>query len=89
MSANYYRESLTLLEQLHTEYPSFSLGRHLATATADYGDIWNMTNKEMFHTLQKYSMELSLDKSHLTHDEYVKNIVKDALDLDSLEDEEE
>ena len=86
---NYFKESLTLIEQLHKEYPSFSIGRHISTAMADYGDTWNMTNKEFFHALEKYAMELTLNTSHTTHEQYVKNIVKDALNLDEMEEEEQ
>jgi hypothetical protein len=89
MSANYFKECLSVLERLHTAYPSFSVGRHLATATSDYGDVWGMTNKEMFHALQKYEMELTLNKSTLKHEEYVQTIIKDAMDMDVLTEEED
>ena len=38
--ASYYSQVLTILQQLHAAYPNYNMGRHLATALDEYGDIW-------------------------------------------------
>ena len=40
MKANFYKKSTDLLNKLQKEYPTYTLGRHIATAFSDYGDIW-------------------------------------------------
>ena len=85
---NYYKESLAVLKRLHTKYPSFSLGRHIDTATSDYGGMWSMTDKEMLHSLEKYEAELELDHTTSTHEKYVEDIVEDADHL-NIDDGEE
>ena len=87
---NYYKESLTLLEKLHKTYPSFSIARNISTATADYGDIWGMTNKEFLFALQKYETELSLDEKFIVDKDFIKQIEEDGLHIeDSFKEEEE
>ncbi len=85
---NYYKKSLTVLEELKKDHPSFNLGRHVDTATADYGDVWGMSDKEFYFALQKYQSQLCLDIQDI-NDDYVKRIVDEAMNLDTILDDEE
>ena len=80
-SINYYKSALKVLEQLHKDHPSFSIARHIATATADYGDIWGMSNKEFLFSLEKYQAELELDSDNIANEGYIEQITKDAENL--------
>lgn len=85
----YFLEVLKLVKQLHDDYPSFSVARNVSTATSDYGDIWSMSNKELFFALEKYRAELELDQANIVSDEYVEKIRKDAENLDDILKEED
>ena len=78
---NYYHEITKLLNDLQKEYPTFGIGRHISTATAEYGDLWGISDKEMFHALSKYRTELELDKSNVANDDFVNAIVEDGKKL--------
>lgn len=81
MKANFYKKATDLLNKLQKEYPTYTLGRHIATAFSDYGDIWGLSNKEFLFALEKYSSELALDIHNIASDEYVYRIQKDAENL--------
>ena len=89
MVPNYYKDIQKVLDQLHKDHPHFSMGRHLATASADYGSLWGISNKELLFALRKYQTELDLDHHHIAHEEYVNKIVKDGMDLNHILDEDE
>lgn len=87
---NYYKECLKILDNLHKSHPSFSLGRHLSTALSDYGDVWGMPNKEFLYALRKYEAEMELNNGKASsHEKFVDKIVKDAMDIDNLLNEED
>lgn len=84
-ATNYYRECLRIFENLYATHPTFSLGRHIATALSDYGDIWGLTNKELLFALRKYEAEIELNHNmHTSHKDFVDKVVKDAANLDEL-----
>jgi len=85
---NYYKQVINLLAELHKEHPSYGLARHISTATADYGDIWSMTDKELLFALEKYKTEIDMDSDFTVSDEYVNKIIKDSENL-SLDEEDE
>lgn len=78
---NYYHEVTKLLNELHKTYPSFGVARHISTATSDYGDIWGMTDKELYFALSKYKLQLELDGGQIADDAYVAQILKDGNEL--------
>ena len=84
-----FKKIVTLLEELHKEYPSYSLGRHISSATSDYGDVWGITDKEFLFALTKYKSLLEMDADQLVSDEYIKQIQQDAENLLDFTDEEE
>lgn len=85
---NNYQQSLHTLQELHKNFPTYNLGRHLATALSDYGDIWGMTDKEIAFALDKYKSELEMDVPH-TDDSELDKIIKEGMDLDNILKEED
>lgn len=89
---NYYKKALQLLEELHRKYPTQTLGQHIATAFADYTDLWPISHKEFYYALEKYNSQKELDILHIAPDEYVQKIVEDGEhlfeDVDPEEEEE-
>ena len=83
-----YIEVITILQELHKSFPTYNLGRHLATALADYGDIWGLTDKELAFALSKYKAEIEMDIPH-TDDSELEKIIKEGMDLDNILKEEE
>lgn len=86
---NFYKKVISILDDLHRNYPEYGLGRHLATALCDYGDMWGLSDKEMHFALTKYQTELALDLKGVAHEDYVDKIVKDAQNLDDILKEED
>lgn len=87
--ANYFKECIKTLNSLKAAHPSFSIGRHIATATSDYGDIWSIPDKELAFLLEKYQAELEIDNAHVLDDVFVNKVVEDGKDLNHILDEEE
>lgn len=87
---DYSKKFIELLQQLKRKYPPFSHPRNIATAFADYGDFWGMSEKEACFALEKYIAELELDSSNIVSDDYLDEIVEDAKHLfDPTEEEDE
>jgi hypothetical protein len=80
---NYYNKVVSALQELHTLYPNYNMGRHIATALDGYGDTWGLTDKELLYALTKYKGELEMDVPH-TDDVDIDQIIKEGMDLDSL-----
>jgi len=85
---NYYNEVISILQELHKNFPAYNIGRHLATALDGYGDIWGMTDKELAFSLNKYKSQLDLDIPH-TDESEIDKIIKEGMDLDNILKEEE
>ena len=85
---NYYNQAIQTLQKLHSAYPEYNMGRHLATALDEYGDIWTVTDKEIAFALDKYRMQLEMDVPRTEEDE-LERIIKEGMDLDNLFKEEE
>jgi hypothetical protein len=85
---NNYQQALHTLQELHKDFPTYNLGRHLATALSDYGDIWGITDKELAFALDKYKSELQMDVPH-TDDSELDRIIKEGMDLDNILKEED
>lgn len=86
--SNYYSQILQLLQQLHAAYPTYNMGRHLATALDEYGDIWGLSDKEVLFALEKYKSQLELDIPH-TDDKELDQIIKEGMDLENILKEED
>jgi len=59
------------------------MGRHLATALDEYGDVWGLTDKEVLFALEKYKSQLELDVPHTDENE-LDQIIKDGMNLDDI-----
>jgi hypothetical protein len=79
---DYYRV-LALLQQLHISYPNYNMGRHIATALDEYGDVWGLTDKEILFALEKYKAELDMDVPH-TDESELDQIIKDGMNLENI-----
>ena len=87
-TTNYYNKVITALQELHTLYPNYNMGRHLATALDGDGDTWGLTDKEFLYALSKYKGELEMDVPH-TDDTEIDQIIKEGMNLDNLFKEED
>lgn len=87
---HYNKLLLKKLEELNHTYPSFNIGRHIATALSDYGDFWGISDKEFLFALEKYQAELALDEANIAPEEFVYRIQQDGEHLfDNKEEEDE
>ena len=84
----HYNQVLKLLQQLHSSYPHYNMGRHLSTALADYGDFWGISDKELLFALAKYKSQLDMDFPH-TDESEIDTIIKEAQNLDTILKEED
>lgn len=73
----YYKRVLSTLDQLHKDYPSYPLARHISSATADYGDIWGLSDKDLYEALRKYQSIMEIDPN-MASDDFVDKIEEDA-----------
>jgi hypothetical protein len=83
-----YTEVVNILQDLHKNFPTYNLGRHLATALDGYGDIWGITDKELAFALSKYKSEIEMDVPHADENELEK-IIKEGIDLENILKEED
>jgi hypothetical protein len=81
---NYYIESIEILMDLKRQYPSYSLGKHLATALDDYKDVWGISDKEILFALTKYMATMTMDVPHETEEKELQQIIDDGLNLKGI-----
>lgn len=81
-SNDYYRV-LTLLQQLHTSHPNYNMGRHIATALYEYGNVWGLSDRELLHAFAKYKAELDMDIPH-TDEGDIDQIIKEGMNLENI-----
>lgn len=81
-----YSLILKVLTELKGQYPTYTIGQHISTALLEYGDLWNVTDKEFLFALEKYKTEMELN---IVSDAEVDKVIKDAQNLDKLFQEEE
>ncbi len=84
---DYYRV-LALLQQLHISYPNYNMGRHIATALDEYGDVWGLSDREILFALEKYKAELDMDIPH-TDESEIDQIIKEGMNLENILKEED
>jgi hypothetical protein len=85
---NHHSKIIKLLQELHSSYPNYTMGRHISTALSDYGDFWGITDKEMLFALTKYKSQLEMDVPHSDEKE-IDEIIKQAMDLENILKEED
>lgn len=84
---DYYRV-LALLQQLHITYPNYNMGRHIATALDEYGDVWGLSDRELLYAFEKYKAELDMDVPH-TDESEIDQIIKEGMNLENILKEED
>ncbi len=82
--SNYHADILKVFKELHTQYPSQNIGRHISMAFADYGDIWGISDKEFLFGLEKYKSELDMNT---VPDSDIQKILDDGANFDRLREE--
>lgn len=87
-SRNHYNQVIHTLQELHKSFPTYNMGRHLATVLDEYGDVWGMTDKELAYALYKYRSQIEMDVPH-TDDSELDKIIKEGMDLDNILKEED
>jgi hypothetical protein len=85
---NYYNKVLHILQELHTAYPQYNMGKHLATVLDECGNLWGVSDKELAYSFIKYKGQLEMDVKHMDDSE-IDEIIQDGLNLDKLFKEEE
>ena len=86
--SNDYYKVLALLQQLHVSYPNYNMGRHIATALDEYGDVWGLSDREILFALEKYKAELDMDVPH-TDESELDQIIKEGTNLENILKEED
>jgi hypothetical protein len=84
-----YNNILKELKELKKRYPSYTMGKHIATALDEYRDVWGMTDKEFLFAITKYKATMEMDVPHETEDRELQKIINDGMNLHSILDEEE
>lgn len=84
---NYYNRILHVLQELHTAYPQYNMGKHLSTIVDECGNLWGVTDKELAYALGRYKGQLEMDIPH--SDSEIDRIIKEGLDLDNILKEED
>ena len=84
---DYYNRILHVLQELHTLYPQYNMGKHLATIIDECGNLWGVTDKELAYSLGRYKGQLEMDIPH--SDAEIDRIIKEGLDLDNILKEED
>jgi hypothetical protein len=64
------------------------MGRHIATALDEYGDVWGLSDKEIVFALEKYKAELDMDVPH-TDESEIDQIIRDGMNLEDILKEED
>lgn len=80
--ASSYNEIIQVLQKLHSEFPTHTMGMHLSTALDEYGDLWGVTDKEMLFALHKYRANLEMDSPNKAI--IIDEVLKDGMDLDNI-----
>lgn len=84
MSTTYYHKIIQLLGELKRDHPSLNLGKHLATSLdgIETKYLWGLTDKNVYHALQKYQISLDLD---VPHDESeIEKILRDGMRISNV-----
>lgn len=84
----HYLEALQILRDLSKAFPSYNMGRHLATALDQYSDVWGVTDKELVYALKIYKTQLELDEPHLQQDEDLSDIIRGGMNLTLIDEDE-
>lgn len=79
MKHDYYHKIITSLQKLKEMYPEYTMGRHLTTILDDI-DTWDVSDKDLSESIDKYAKSLALDTHH--PDREIDKIIDEGLHLD-------
>lgn len=88
MKRSQYNKIISLLQELHTKFPKYTLSQHLSTVFDEYQNIWGVSDKELLASLIKYKEQLETDIPH-TDDNELDEIIKGGMNLDKLFEKED
>ena len=83
---NYYNQIIQTLKRLRKSHTTYNMGRHISTAI-DGSELWGVSDKELFLSLQIYETSLDMDVDH--NEEEIEAIIKDGMNLEKTLFEEE
>jgi hypothetical protein len=83
---NYYNQIIQILKRLRKSHTAYNMGRHISTAI-DGSELWGVSDKELFLSLQIYETSLDMDVDH--NEEEIEAIIKDGMNLERTLFEEE
>jgi len=80
---DYSKQVLEILQELHTLYPSYSIGTHLSTVSDELGDLWGASDKELYYSLTKYKaqMEMYIPRETFSDELEIEKIIEDSKNL--------
>ncbi len=81
---DYFEKVIKILKDLKREYPSIEVSKHYILSTDNAG--FSLTDKELFHALQKHKGELDMNT---LSEEDMEEVIKDADSMFISIDEEE
>jgi hypothetical protein len=81
--ASHYMRILYILEKLHTSNPTIPLGQHLATALDESGELFSLTDKEIYDAVNSYTGTLEYDVPHIEEQDLDK-IIQDGTHLQAM-----
>ncbi len=84
---NYYHQIIQTLKRLRKAHATYNMGRHISTAL-DGSELWGVSDKELFLSLQIYEASLEMDIDHIDEEE-IEAIIKDGMNLERTLFEEE
>lgn len=79
---DYFTRIMCLLKRIHHSHPSYTMGQHFATALNEMGDLWGLTDKEVFTALNEYAGEF--EAFRIPDKDDVDTIINDGLCLAKL-----
>src|SRR6188768_2988124 len=82
---DYSKQVLEVLQELHTLYPSYSIGTHLSTVSEELGDMWGVSDKELHYVLSKYKAQLEMYVPQETIGDELEKIIEDGMNLSTSE----
>jgi hypothetical protein len=62
---NHYDMIIDELIELRDMFPGFSFGMHISSALSEYGDLWDVTDKEILYAIRKYKASIENEMGHI------------------------
>jgi hypothetical protein len=77
---NYSKKVFDTLKELHRQFPTWNLCRHLDTVLEEYnGKFWGVEDKDLYYALLKYQEELQIE-----YPEDIDRVIQEGYTLDAM-----